>query len=143
MSPNAKSAAPAGAGTAAWYARRLTAGWSGVDVDFVEVVPQPGGGRVRAVVRLGVLAPADVQVELRPADLDDARGAGSPMWSAQSYDNGCYVFESPMASDQGATDGEWIVRVRPRAPLPTPDVQRRLRLGTPGPTPSREVSWSP
>lgn len=143
MSPIPMSAVPALTAAAAWSARRLSASWSGVDVDLVEVVPQPGGGRVRAVVRLGDLAPADVQVELRPADIDDARGTVRPMWSAQSYDNGCYVFESPLAGDEGAADGEWIVRVRPRMPLPAPDIQRRLRFGRPRATPTPEVPWSP
>ena len=75
----------------------------------------PNGPRVRAVVHLGALSPADVCVELLRTD--DA-GADPPlrrarrMWSSHSYHNGRYVFESAFPADGRDAAHAWEVRVR-------------------------------
>ncbi len=59
---------------------------SGIHVDLVEVGPAPNGRRVRAVVRLGGLSPADVRVELlrteAAGDPPAARPPARRMWSS-------------------------------------------------------------
>lgn len=135
-SPGSTAARP-DAGVPAWHARRVLADWSTVRVHPVDLQPSRDGVRVRAVVRLGALAPADVHVELRPAArTDEARARSRAMWSVQAYDNGCYVFEATLAHQDLAADVAWMVRVRPRAPLPAPDVLLRLRLHAPHVIPS-------
>jgi hypothetical protein len=74
--------------------------------------------RVRAVIHLGLLSPADVRV-------DAVAGAGEPvgashqrvheMWSVQSYRNGAFVFEGLIAAE--SLDGYRMlaVTVRPRS----------------------------
>lgn len=132
LSSSGPTAARPDAGVPAWHARRVLADWSTLRIHPVELQPAGDGLRVRAVVRLGALAPADVHVELRPAArIDEARARSRPMWSVQAYDNGCYVFEATLAQQDLAADVAWMVRVRPRAPLPAPDVLLRLRLDAP------------
>lgn len=131
MSPHTTHAARPDPGVPAWLARRMSADWPAVHIDLVEVVPGPSGGRVRAVVRLGGLTPADVEVEVRASAPTGRSADGRAMWSSQPYDNGSFVFEATFAGDELAAHDEWLVRVRPRAPLPAPDVQHRLRVGAP------------
>lgn len=128
------TAARADAGVPAWHARRVLDDWPAVRVQPLELRPDHDGVRVRAVVRLGRLAPADVRVELHPdaGTRDAPRGAGRAMWSALAYDNGCYVFEATLAGEDVADVAEWVVRVRPRAALAAPDVLHRLRVDAPG-----------
>ena len=116
-----------------WNARRVLTDWWRVRIHLVEVVPDSGGRRVRAVVQLGALAPADVRVELLLTSRarEAPRDGGRPMWSTQSYDNGCYVFEATIARDDLAADGDWLVRVSPRAVLPLADLLHRVRLVMP------------
>ena len=104
-------------------AGRPAGGAPGIHVDVVEVGPAPNGRRVRAVVRLGGLSPADVRVELLRAGATaggSSRAQVRRMWSTQSYANGSFVFEALLPGDGRPADG-WQVRVRPAdAPYPSP-----------------------
>jgi hypothetical protein len=80
-------------------------------VDVVEIVSSARGRRVRAVVQLGRLSPADVRVEFVP--VPPAGGvAALRMWSSQAYGNGRFVFEAELDAAAGA-DATWQVYVRP------------------------------
>ena len=129
MSSQEATTMRADAGVPAWHARRVEEDWPAVRVLPLEPWPAGDGVRVRAVVRLGRLAPADVHVELRPGG--DGVGVDRAMWSALAYDNGCYLFEATLAHEDLADVAEWFVRVRPRAALPAPVVLERLRVDAP------------
>ena len=87
-------------------------------VDAVAVATGPDGPRVRAVVHLGALSPADVCVELLHADQGDDAGAdlqarpARRMWSSHPYHNGCYLFESALPAEGRYAADDWEVRVR-------------------------------
>ena len=84
-----------------------------VCVDVLEVVPSPRGRRVRAVVQLGGLSPADVRVELLPAP--PGGGPARRTWSSQTYGDGRFVFEAELdaADAADAANATWEVYVRP------------------------------
>lgn len=78
------------------------ADWQAVRIARLEVEPDrrgaaPGYCCVRTVVCLGALTPADVLVQLLPADALAADGAMTPierLWSVRSLSNDAYVFEA-------------------------------------------------
>lgn len=113
-----------------WRAERLRDGWPRVHIDFVEVEPCAHGCRVRAVIDLGALMPADVRVGLGPANAVGPCGAhrdDGRMWSSHAYDNGRVVFERMVPPGEDATAGEWVVCVHPAYELPGRPVMYRLR----------------
>ena len=86
---------------------RVRAAWPDVRVESVDYDARDGA--VRAWVRLGELAPADVVVELvrRP-------NRGCRMWCEQSYHNGSFVYATSvacMADDIGDGPQTWMVRI--------------------------------
>jgi len=71
---------------------------------------------VRACVYLGTLLPADVRVDLvaGPGQPGAAtREVGCPLWSAQSYDNGVFVFEASVSAPAMERAAGFGVRVAP------------------------------
>ena len=94
--------------------------WDRVHVERVEMeraVPPSGVACVRAGLYLGRLLPVDVEVQLGIVGEDDAAAPATtlePMWSAWSYHNGSFLFEThvPDARLAGAT--QLSVHVRPR-----------------------------
>jgi hypothetical protein len=114
-----------------WRAEHLRAGWPQVHIDFVEVEPCARGCRVRAVIDLGDLMPADVRVGLGPADAVDPCAAcrdDGRMWSSHAHDNGRVVFERVVPPGEDAAAGEWVVCVHPAHELPGRPVVYRLRF---------------
>ena len=78
-------------------------GWPDVRIEQVTVEPvladRPDGPRrVAAVVRLGVLTPADVVVSLMPVSRDPEAAVRTReavrLWSVLPYHNGAYRFET-------------------------------------------------
>jgi hypothetical protein len=111
-----------------WHSAHVRASWPRVQVDLVELVPGRVGERVRSVVRLGDLAPADVRVELvREDGMGDEASGPWTLWASQSYDNGCYVFEAPAPLDADPAH-EWRLRVRPTQPVTVPPVERPVHV---------------
>jgi hypothetical protein len=118
-----------------WRAEHLRAGWPQVRIDVVEAEPGARGCRVRAVVDLGDLAPADVRVGLGPAEVAGTEPCAAHrdeerMWSSHAYDNGRVVFERVVAPGEDAA-GEWVVCVHPAHELPGRPVVYRLRVEAP------------
>lgn len=114
----------------AWHAGLLHAAWPRVRIEAVEAAPGPRGVRVRAVVWLGPLAPADVHVELLPdgpAAPGDPPAAPQPLWSSQAYDDGRFVFEADLPVDR-VVRGGWTAQVRPADAVPLLPVRRRLHV---------------
>jgi hypothetical protein len=106
-----------------WLAARRRNAWPHVRIDSVLLEPCGTGRRVRAVVQLGGLTPADVHVGLLPAATADplakalatdaARSCADRMWSAESYGNGVVVFERVIAAAEEAATDSWVVYVTP------------------------------
>jgi hypothetical protein len=102
----------------------LTRCWPSVAVVAADVVSHPSGRHARAVIQLGGLTPADVQVELRsvsPSGQTTGHSADAclRMWSTQSYENGCFVFETPLPASGCTPSSEWMLRVRaPASSIP-------------------------
>ena len=127
-----------------WRALQVRDRWRQVRVDVAELVATGSACRVRAVVHLGALSPADVHVELTPASAaladvgatpseGDAAVVAYPLWCDHSYDNGCYVFDRVLSPIALAPHDAWSVRVRPAvSTLPHvacgvgPAVERRI-----------------
>jgi hypothetical protein len=127
-----------------WRALQVRDRWRQVRVDVAELVATGSACRVRAVVHLGALSPADVHVELTPASAaladvgatpseGDAAVVAYPLWCDHSYDNGCYVFDRVLSPIALVPHDAWSVRVRPAvATLPHvpcgvgPAVERRI-----------------
>ena len=86
------------------------------------------GQHARAVVQLTGLLPADVHVELLRADEEIPCCAWDRrMWSTQSYDNGCFVFEAPVdVADRRCH--AWLVRVHDALDDRGPCAERRFEL---------------
>ena len=105
------------------YRRWIAGQWSGVHVRGAEMVERPHRGtgeraKVRAVVQLGGLTPADVVVTARSADLERETAEVVRLWSVQSHHNGAFVFEAAAnarAVDEGA---DLLVTVEPARSLP-------------------------
>jgi hypothetical protein len=107
------------------YGRWLEGQWSDVRVCGVELVARPRRGsgqraKLRAVVQLGGLTPADVVVTARSDDpaLERATEEVVRLWSVQSHQNGAFVFEA--AANAHAIDeaAELLVTVEPARALP-------------------------
>jgi hypothetical protein len=90
--------------------------WTSVRVESAEY-DERGEGATRAWVRLGELAPADVEVAL----VTPSRGE-CQMWCEQSYHNGSFAYTASAAcvaeDAEDAEDAEslpemWVVRVTP------------------------------
>jgi hypothetical protein len=104
--------------------RWLEERWPSVHVCFADVLRAGAGSserrpRLRAVVQLGGLTPADVQVTARLAT-GPASASREPLrlWSVQSHHNGAFVFEAAAATEPtlrivGAPD--LLVTVAPAA----------------------------
>ena len=134
---------PSTAPTGAWRARRLRAWWPSVHVESVETAPHREGRRVRAVVDLGELTPADVCVgvtraanaeSLIAASLDC--GDDDRMWSCASFHNGRFLFERVIPRGESA-DADWVVHVRPNDRHDGRPVLYPLHLGKPAPAAPR------
>jgi len=114
------------------HAARLNACWPGVRVDSVQVVPMDAGKRLRALVQLGGLAPADVRVELVPAtEAEDERigtHEGRWMFSSHSLANGCFAFDVTLPLGDSALPDEWVIHVHPIEAHEEPRVEHRFRV---------------
>ena len=112
---------------AAYRVDRLDAAWSRLHVDVVETEPCGHGLRVRAVVDLDGLTPADVHVHLVPAAAAAAASwpADWRMWTVEPYGNGRVLFERVIARPADAADGiagdwiagDWVVVVHPASAI--------------------------
>lgn len=89
-----------------------------VEIETGEPSIPAGHLRVRAIVHLGRLTPADVHVQatLARALADDLRREvqAARLWSAQSYRNGVYVFEGHMAEPMLDDPERLRVLIEPR-----------------------------
>jgi hypothetical protein len=97
----------------------LARAWEHVRVERTEcqrATPPSALGRVSACLHLGTLLPVDVEVELT---IDGETHDGAPqvvtdrMWSAQSYQNGSYLFEAHVLDALLATTRHLTIAVRP------------------------------
>lgn len=115
----------------AQHAARVDACWPRVHVEFGQVTADAAGERVRALVQLGGLAPADVRVELVPCGSGamPARAAREEhrMFSSQALGNGGFVFETRLPGRRPARRQEWLVRVHPSEPFEEPRVEHQFR----------------
>ena len=69
----------------AWQSAQVRAQWAQVEVDPVDLVRTGSTWRLRAIVRLGGLAPADVRVDVIPArSPTDEHVAPWALWASQS-----------------------------------------------------------
>jgi hypothetical protein len=105
------------------YGRWIAGQWPGVRVRGAEVVERPrrGTGRrakLRAVVQLGGLTPADVVVTARSADLERETAEVVRLWSVQSHHNGAFVFEAAANARTIDEQADLLVTVEPARPLP-------------------------
>ena len=105
------------------YGRWIAGQWSGVRVcgaEMVERLRRETGERakLRAVVQLGELTPADVDVTARSVDLERGTAEVVRLWSVQSHHNGAFVFEA--AANARAIDAEvdLLVTVEPARAVP-------------------------
>lgn len=119
--------------------------WPRVHVCFAEVLRAGTDSserrpRLRAVVQLGGLTPADVHVTARLAVGGSEAAAREPLrlWSVQSHHNGAFVFEALAATEATFTiDGapELLVTVAPvpaeQADVALADVVRLVASGEP------------
>ena len=109
----------AGEPSAAWIGW-VREQWNAVRVAHVATTQLADVGdrvRVRAVIHLGPLSPADVCVEVVKGAGPTAGGSGrtlNELWSTQSYRNGTFVFEGVTLTDAMDDDEGLTVRVRPR-----------------------------
>lgn len=125
--------------------RWLEGQWPRVHVCFAEVLLAGSDSserrpRLRAVVQLGELTPADVQVTARLAVAGPEAATREPLrlWSVQSHHNGAFVFEGSAATEATFTiDGapELLVTVAPvpaeQAGVALADVVRLVASGEP------------
>jgi hypothetical protein len=94
-----------------WGAVRVTG------LDTTQLADVPGRVRVRAVIHLGSLSPADVHVDAVAGAADSAdttRPRLGELWSAQSFRNGTFVFEGFAEAEALGEQRLLTVRVRPR-----------------------------
>lgn len=108
-----------GAPTAEWAAW-VREQWSAVRVILFEAMHLADAAdrvRVRAVIHLGALSPADVRVDAVTGGTESPDEPGrraSELWCAQSYRNGTFVFEGFAATEALDERGALTARVRPR-----------------------------
>ena len=123
------------------FDRQWIAGqWPDVRVCSAEMVGDVRHGegppaKVRAVVQLGALTPADVVVTARKA-LNDVRGGATQplrLWSAWPLHNGAFVFEASDADARAIEEPtDFVVTVEPARAVPSGRVvERALRLVAP------------
>ena len=100
----------------------MVAQWPRIVLGDTTVAIPPTGDRsqrtVRACIDLGSLLPVDVRVALVPMrDSVPDFAMAHPMWSAESYHNGIYLYEVtvPVAALAG---GNCAVRITPARGLP-------------------------
>lgn len=109
---------------------RLQRCWPYVHVMSADVVTQPTGRHAHAVIQLAGLAPADVRVELMRLPPGTPSSAPPPahllrMWSTQSFENGCFVFEAALPAPEAAPHGDWLIHVHAPSQLSVPTVRFR------------------
>ncbi len=95
----------------------LGASWQRVEVTSAQISRAVGVDCARAVIQLGGLTPADVRVELVPADpslAETAPSARRRMFSSYPYDNGCFVFEASLSPRDTAKVRDWLIQVHLR-----------------------------
>jgi hypothetical protein len=136
--------ATAGRPPPSWWSR-LDAAWPHVRVTHTEVRRLAHDSepyiRIRTVVHLEALVPADVQVDIshRYAQHENPGDGACRLWSVQSYRNSAFVFEATATEQELAGIGpldDLVVRVRPAhreaerpftspvmAPLPLPSTR--------------------
>jgi hypothetical protein len=105
--------------------------------------------RIRTVVHLEALVPADVQVDIshRYAQHENPGDGARRLWSVQSYRNSAFVFEGTVSEQELAGVGPLeglVVRVRPahceaERPFTSP-VMAPLPLPSARPIPNARVS---
>lgn len=109
---------------------KLNACWEHVRVESVRLKTDAAGTSAHALVQLGGLTPADVRVELVPAD--PIAGTASAalgerrMFSIQSLDNGCFVFDAVIPATETATSHSWMIHVHPSDGFDEPRVEYRF-----------------
>ena len=112
-------------------AARIASYWPQVRVKDVQVTKSAAGDRVRALVELGCLTPADVRVELTRAGSGAADVAmpagGHRLFSSQGYGNGCFVFDTTVPAGTTSRGRDWVIHVHPTEALEEPRVEYRLR----------------
>jgi hypothetical protein len=101
-----------------------------VRIDFVEATPCAAGRRVRAIVHLGGLTPADVVVGLTPGRTACAVAcpADRRLWSCESLDNDAVVFERLIPRAEDVAGSEWTICVHPAGGAAGRPVVYPLRL---------------
>ncbi|HEX6535012.1 MAG TPA: hypothetical protein VF041_10460 [Gemmatimonadaceae bacterium] len=133
----------------------VTQCWPAVRIAHVDVRTASAGAhdapRVRATVHLGPLLPADVRVEaviggeIAAAGPEERERQVIRLWSAHSYGNDAYLFESPTPPDWREGADAVTIRVCPRtrfARAPQLELTKRLTPddlagGTPATDPRR------
>jgi len=98
----------------------LEGNWEEVKVTSAEARRKLGAGvgrfRIRAVVHLGALLPADVQVECGVGGGERGHSASAVrLWSTQSYGNGAFVYEGTITDDTmgDIAPDDLVVHVQP------------------------------
>ena len=98
----------------------LEGNWEEVEVTYAEARRKLGTGggrfRIRAVVHLGALLPADVQVECGVRGGERGHSASAVrLWSTQSYGNGAFVYEGTITDDAmgDIAPADLVVHVHP------------------------------
>jgi hypothetical protein len=106
----------AGGDCIAYRRARVRGEWPNVRAEIVNrgdapVSPTPAGetSKVRAWVRLGRLAPADVVVELVTPSSSRVRR----MWCEQPYGNGTFAYAAGLSATETADPDAFAVRVTP------------------------------
>ena len=110
------------------HAARLDACWPLVHVDSVEIIPGPGSERIRAVVQLGGLVPADVRVEVVSPVVGpvSSMAVHERMSCDHALGNGAFVFESTLSPSAHAGPTEWLIHVHPAEAREEPRVERHF-----------------
>jgi hypothetical protein len=119
---------------AARGATNLDACWPHVRVESAQISSGDVADCARAVIQLGGLTPADVRVELMPIEPEvphAARPAEHRMFSSHAYDNGCFVFEASLPTDDTTQMHDWSIHVHPHEAVDEPRVEYRFRKPAP------------
>ena len=108
----------------------IEACWPLVHVECAQISTGGVSDCARAVVQLGRLTPADVRVELMPSEPEGPEAAPPAerrMFSIQSYDNGCFLFEASLPQGVTAHVHDWLIHVHPHEAVDEPRVEYHLR----------------
>ncbi|MQA03743.1 MAG: alpha-glucan family phosphorylase [Streptosporangiales bacterium] len=116
----------AGARQLAEWKARVRKGWPSVSIEHVEstgtfdVAELGGGVPIRAIVSLGELSPADVEVQAAYGRISDSDDIEAPsvvaLTAVEQYDDGRMRFEGEVPLDRTGAFG-YTVRVQPRHDL--------------------------